>query len=105
MRHKRGTTITVWRGGALDKWSNPAYTTELIAGRWESETTLYYGSDGREYRSNNRVGVDVDLSIGDFLAVGDHTAEATPVDGAYEIKDFRKSPNWDYTKFDRWVIV
>ncbi len=105
MRHLRGETITIWKGGALDKWGNPTYSVSLAKARWEDRTELYYGSDGREYRSQSSVGVDVDLAIGDFIAKGDHTTNAEPISGAFEVKDFRKSPNWNYTKFDRWALV
>ena len=106
MRHKRGDTITVWQGGgSLDKWGNPSYTVTVAKARWEDRTEMYYGSDGREYRSQSSVGVDFDLSIGDFLVKGDYSAEPAPIDGAFEVKDFRKTPNWNYTKFDRWALV
>lgn len=105
MRHLRGETITIWKGGALDKWGNPTYSVSLAKARWEDRTELYYGSDGREYRSQSSVGVDVDLAIGDFIAKGDHTSNDSPISGAFEVKDFRKSPNWNYTKFDRWALV
>lgn len=105
MRHKLGDVVTLWRAGSLDKWGNPTYTVSLIRARWEDRSEVYYGSDGRQYRSKSMVGVDVDISIGDFIAKGDHTSSTTPIPGAHEVKDFRKTPNWNYKKFDRWAVV
>lgn len=105
MKHVKGDAITWWQGGDLDKWGNPSYTVHTLFARWEDSTSTYFGSDGREYRSRSMVGVDIDMSIGDYIAKGHHPEAQAPIPEAQEIKDFRKTPNWNYTKFDRWAIV
>lgn len=103
---KHGDLITVWqKTGSLDKWGNPSYDVFTTKVSWEQYSELRYGSDGREFRSNAMLGVDVDLNVGDFVARGDYTASPEPIDGAHEVKEFEKVPNWNYKKFDRWAVV
>lgn len=108
MRHKKTTLVTVWQqdtGGVRDKRGNYPTTVFTTYVRWEKEASVYYGSDGREYRSENRLGVDVELAVGDYLARGDYSGSSSPVSQAIIIKDVKESPNWNGTKFDRWVLL
>ena len=104
---RRYQTATYWKStGERDSFGNPIFESpRIVQVRWEDRSELFYDSDGRERRSQSRVGVGEDMSIGDYIQLGSHTAESTPPSGAKEVKDFRNTPDLFAKKHDRWAIV
>jgi hypothetical protein len=66
----------------------------LIKGRWEDKTQQIRKPNNDEVVSSAEVLVDRDLELGAYLAKGDRVAlgAAVPED-AYEIQDFRSTPD------------
>lgn len=65
----------------------------LIKGRWEDKVQQVRKPNGDEFIAQSEVLVDRDLEVGGHLALGDQTASSTPSSGAWEIQEFRKSPD------------
>lgn len=108
MRHKKTTLVTVWQQDKTqprDKRGNYPTVVFTTYVRWESRSSAYFGSDGREYRSDNQLGVDDQLFIDDYVMKGDHSASPNPVSGSLTVKDVRESPSWNGKKLDRWVLL
>lgn len=70
-------------------WAAPV----LIKCRWEDKNELFIGPEGQELRSTSVVYVDRELTERGYLALGDHTADATPTDDAREIRGRGQSPH------------
>ena len=103
---RRKQTATYWKAGGLDDFGNPSFEApRTISVRWEDRGELFYDSEGRERRSQSMVGVGEDMSIGDYLQLGDNTSDLKPGSNAKEIKEFRRTPNLTNTKVDRWAVV
>jgi len=60
----------------------------LVACRWENRQETYVGQiDRREHVSKAIVYVDREVAVGDYLALGDHSAVSSPVDLSGDIAD------------------
>ncbi len=99
--------ITYWATGAPDGFGGVAFSTPVtIKARWEDVSDLFVDSQGREVRSAARVYVDQDVSLGGYLYNGvSTTSDPTTVDGAQEIKDFKKTPTLDNKYHERRVLL
>ena len=96
-------TITYWANPTSDGWGGSTFDTPVaITGRWEDRQELYRDADGQEVLSHAVVFVGQDVDIKGYLYLGTSVA-ANPknVDGAREIKSFRKIPNLKATAFAR----
>jgi len=78
--------------------------------RWEQRQELFVDANGQESTSKAVVYVDRDVDIGGYLYLGDlddlsSTEEGDPltVDGAYEIRSFKKLPDIKADRFLRKV--
>lgn len=86
-------TITYWAPGSVDEFGDTTVATPVtMKGKWEERAELFLGPDGEEKRGNTVVYLDSDVVNGGFLAQGDQTAQADPlqVSGSIKIKDYRK---------------
>jgi hypothetical protein len=64
--------------------------------RWEDRTELYYGRmSGKEEVSRAAIFVEEDLSVGDWIVLGDYTDVVDPstIAGALPVRDFSSSPD------------
>lgn len=76
--------------------------------RWQQKRELTIDDEGKEIASESQVYVDQDVDIGGYLYLGslddlDSSEEADPfvADGAFEIKNFEKSP--ELRKTNRFI--
>lgn len=100
--------ITHWAETALDGFGNRAYASPvLLLGRWSDRTDLAIEFEGETKLSKAVVYLLIDVALGGFLALGDHTAtlDPTSLTDAYIIKVFAKIPNLRGTEFIRKVMV
>lgn len=103
---RRKQIATYWKAGGLDDFGNPSFESpRLINVRWEDRNELFYDSEGRERRSQSMVGVAEDMSIGDYIQLGDHQTNTKPGSKAKEIKEFRRTPNLFNTAVDKWAVL
>ena len=67
----------------------------LLNARWEDKAGLYISQiDHREQVSNAVVYLPQQISVGDYLAQGDHTSEnPTDIIGAYKVQRFIVTPD------------
>ena len=83
-----------------------------IDGRYIEKSVLFIDQAGREQTSRAIATVEIDLDVGGFLWAGElstlgssEEGDPTEVDGAYEIKAFKKVPNLKATQFVRKVYL
>lgn len=100
-------TVTYWRPTGNDRFGGKTFaapTTQL--GRWEERTDLFIDRTGKETRSMARIYLTDDVELGGYLYLGTSSSTAPEnVDGAYEIRDFRKTPNLRATLFERRALI
>jgi hypothetical protein len=74
--------------------------------RWEDRTELFIDRTGNEAIAKSIVYTNVDLEVGDYLALGTST-EASPVTltSASEVRDFRKIPDLKNNFFERRALM
>lgn len=86
--------LTYWAPTAPNRYGQPGFAPpQLIKGRWQVSNQQVRKANGEEIVSRAEVFVDRDLENGGMLAEGDHLSEATPIEGAQEIQDFRITPD------------
>lgn len=86
--------ITYWPPGVENEFGHASYGTPvLVKGRWQAKNQQIRRATGEEIVSSAEVFVDRDVAISGFLAVGNHTAQSSPVSDAREIQDFRTTPD------------
>lgn len=94
-------TATYWAKGGNDPFGGTGFVAPvLIKCRWQNKTDLFVDQQGHERVSSAIVYPDQPLEIGGYLALGDQTANASPIgiSGAYEIKNSGDSPSLDGRK-------
>lgn len=99
-------TITRWPlSGILDNHGHPTWDSPvLLNGRWEDFVEQILTTEGKTILSRSRVFLIVDVSIGDYLMLGEFgSGDLDPhtLAGAYEVKDFRKTPQLRGSDFER----
>lgn len=88
-------TATYWSPPVANGWGGGSFAAPVeIACRWEDKTQLIRDRDGREVVSMATVYPDRELYEDGWLYLGS-SAAADPheVEGAYQIKSFRKVPD------------
>lgn len=100
-------TITYWGAPVKDKFGVKTFDAPVqITGRWEDSTELFIDSSGRESVSRAFVFVGQDLDSEGWLFLGtSSTADPKSVADAFEIKQFKKTPNLKGTDFERMAIL
>lgn len=100
-------TVTYWAPGGNDGFGGVAFDAPIqINGRWEDRTELYTDEQGNEQKARARIYVDQDVELRGYVFLGTSTSTAPEsVSGAYEIKDFRKTPNLAATIFERRILI
>ena len=98
-------------GVAFDDYGQPMLTDPVeIECRWEDKVEEFIGPDGTKMISRAVVYVDRDVDIGGVLMLGeedDILDEDNPKEnnGAWEIKQFSKIPNFRATEFLRTAYL
>lgn len=103
-QRNRNQTATRWVSGDLDIYGNATWTSSNIKVRWEDKQEKAVDINGNDIVSNSIVYVGEDLNIGDYLMLGT-SAEASPPEGSYRVRNFSKIPNLAATDFIRKVIL
>lgn len=95
-------TATYWAPEALDAYGRPSFASPVALDcRWEDTTELFRDAQGREVVSKANVWLSQDVALGGFLLLGE-SAEADPRSaGAYEIRNFEKTPELGGTEYER----
>lgn len=89
--------VTHWPVTGTDGFGGFTFGTPVeIKGRWEGKAELFKNADNEEVVSQVVAYFNVDLDIGDFLALGLHAAVADPTtlsgsSRAYRIQQFGKT--------------
>ena len=101
-------TATYWAPGGNDGFGGTIFGVPTpLKVRWEDKTTLFVNTSGKEERARARIYIkDTDISLGGYIFLGTSTSTAPEsVTGAFEVKDFRKTPNMRATEFERRVLI
>lgn len=89
-------SATYWAPGAPDGVGGMAYGAPiLIKCRWQDQQELFRSEAGEELTSSAVAYVGAQVETNGYLALGDQTATASPLDvrGARQIKAIVKSPS------------
>ena len=97
--------ITYWGNPVISGWGGSTFDAPVaITGRWEDRQELFRDAEGQEVLSHAVVYVDQDVDIKGYLYLGTSVVtNPANVDGAREIRSFRKVPNLKATAFARKV--
>lgn len=85
--------VTHWPVSGSDGYGGFTFGTPVkLAGRWEDRNELFLSTNAEEVVSRAVVYLATDLTIGDFLALGDHTSVSNPgtLTSAYRIRGYAK---------------
>jgi hypothetical protein len=68
---------------------------ELLRGRWEENAQQFRTPEGEEVVSSAIAYLSADVSIGDYIMLGDFTdhSDPTALQGAYRVRQFSKVTN------------
>jgi len=84
--------VTHWSVSGTDGYGGFTFATPtLLQGRWEEKQELFINQDAEEVLSNAICYLNTDVVAGDYVALGDETAEADPtaVEG-FRVRSFGK---------------
>ncbi len=101
-------SITYWAPSGVDNFGDPSFAAPVttIKAKWEDRTELFIDETGREQRSRSVVYVDTDLVIGGYLFRGTSTvADPLSVDGAFIVKDFKKTSDFEVVNHERRAML
>ena len=91
--------------GTRDNYAHPTWDAPvLLDGRWEDVTEQILTAEGKTILSRSRVYLTIDVAVGDYLLLGEFSSGALDphaVSGAFEVKDFRKTPQLRGPAFER----
>ena len=91
LTHWATETMTVWPIGSTDEYGQPSYGAPvLVKGAYKSGGKTRRDIGGNEFTPRSTFMVLSEVTRAQYIAVGDHTAEATPIDGAERIRDVGK---------------
>ena len=84
--------VTYWTTSEAEFAGFQFSTPVAIKGRWEERAVLFQTPEGDDAISRAVAYLAADVDIGDYVALGDHTAVADPttLTGAYRVKQFLK---------------
>jgi len=96
-----------WPPGTPDGFGGVNFgAPTTIKARWEDKAVLFIDRAGVESRARARIYVNQDVELRGYIYLGvSASTDPTTVDGAYEIRDFRKTPNLQATEFERRVLI
>lgn len=90
-------TCTYWGPtGVSDVYGKPGFSAPtLLTCRWEDITELFIDKNGQEVRSRSRLFLAQDVDLNGYLALGDLTANASPLGVAdvWEVRNRKSTPD------------
>jgi len=107
-------TLIYWAKGGQDVYNKPSFSNPVNKDcRWQEKEELFLDSEGKEKKSQAVILVDEDMAEGDFVYLGElgdsssgaSEIDPTVVDGAYEIKSFKKTPGIKANEYCRKVWI
>ena len=99
--------VTHWDRGAPDGFGGFAFAAPVkIIARWEERAEIITDDFGNEFTSNARVFLPIDVKIGNYLFLGISTAtDPRNIEGAFEVKQFRKLPDLFDSLYERRALL
>lgn len=93
---------TLWTNSVMDGYGERSYSAPVtINVRWQQELKLMLGKDGEQTPCVAQLWLQQQVNVGDYLALGDYTADSdagevadpTTVDRAYIVFDYQDIPS------------
>ncbi len=99
--------ITYWAFISEDEFGKVTFAAPVnIKGKWEDTIQLFTDLKGSEFRSLAIIYLESDVVVEGWLFNGESSAtDPRTVDGAREIRLFRKIPDIDACEFERRAIL
>ncbi len=100
-------TATLWVFNGVDNFGDPSFATPTqVVVRWEDRTVEFIDSRGEKTVSKSVVYLSQDVTSGDFMVLGSNaTSDPTGVVGAFEVRDFRKTPAMNGVDMERRALL
>lgn len=105
--HNLNQDVTLWITQGVNATRDETFgTATKIKGRWEERPELFISPNGEEEQAENVVFLDRSVEIGDYIALGDHTAQDDPLQiaAAIRVRAKRTTPNLRGTEFEFRVL-
>lgn len=104
-RHHKDT-ITHWLVTGSDGFGGFTYDTPTtLLGRWEERQELFVDENGEQAVSRAIAYTALGLDLGDFIALGDYSDDASPVASANRIRSISKISNLRNVSTEHKVIM
>ncbi len=100
--------ITHWANTGDNGFGGYTFSSPVILqARWSDAQRKFFNLSGEEKVSQSVVHLDVDVIIGDWLALGDLSAtdDPTSITGAYEVQGFNKVTNLRNSRVNRKAFL
>ena len=100
-----------WAKNDTDRYGDPSFATPVeIDVRWTDKNEMVILANGDVVRSNAKVFVDRDITVGDILLhseLDSSVDQDTPLNnvGAFEVQELKKTPNKRNTKWLRKALL
>jgi hypothetical protein len=101
-------TITLWSSLVEDRFGNRTFGTPvLIFGRWETHGERLFDENGTDFLARAKIYLRQQVSMGDFLALGDHTDVADPdaFENAYPVRRIMSVPDLHHLETEYRVYL
>ncbi len=86
--------VTHWPVGGSDGFGGFTFGTAVkFKARWEDKNELFIDINGEQVTSRAHVYIPSPIPVGDYLALGDKTADADPtsIDGPFRVRSYLRS--------------
>lgn len=86
---------TYWAQTGTDMFNKPVFAApQALACRWEEVSEKFINKNGEESVSKSRIFFAQNVDLEGYLFLGvNASADATEVDGAYEVQQVKKTPD------------
>jgi hypothetical protein len=100
-------SITYWGNPQPDGMGGIAFDAPVgMVARWEQKAIQEFDASGAQIVSQATVFVKEDLVVGGYVFLGSTaTVDPTTVDGAFEIKNFVKTPSIRLNDYERRAVL
>lgn len=103
-QRNRKQDATRWTPDSLDIYGNATWTSSSLKVRWEDKKEKTVDIEGNDIVSNSIIYLGEDILIGDYLYLGT-SANASPPEGSFRVKNFSKIPNIAGTDYIRKAVL
>lgn len=107
LTHNLNQDVTLWISQGIGATRDETFASPVkIEGRWEERPELFISPNGEEEQAENIVFLDRSVEIGDYIALGDQTAQSDPLQiaAAIRVRAKRTTPNLRGTEFEYRVL-